>query len=332
MLENCAGVSHRRGIIMNYKIAVPFERHKGEEKMKKIYALTAALMLSVAAASVAGASAVYLGPEGTFSEQAAYDWFDGSGEELRMLKTVQDCVKAVDEGTSDFAVIPLENTIGGLAGNKGLYIDAFLAAKDLRVVGQVDVGIRQMLMGVKGTTVEGIKTVWSHPQGLAQGKAWLAQNLPDVTTEQTASTAEAARMAAEKKDVSVAAIAAPRAAEVYGLEIVVPDIQISRANVTRFWVIAKPENAARFKLNRGITRTSLAVSGPAAGLTDLLGDLQSLGLTLAAIHERPMKTALGDYLWVLEFMDNGGNEDKIAEAAKAHEAMKVRYLGTYNCK
>ncbi len=281
---------------------------------------------------MACAAVVYMGPEGTFSEEAAYSWFQGSGQEMVMKADVPSCLEDLESGAAEFAVIPLENTIGGLAGSGRLYMDSFLAHQDLRIVGQIDVAVRQMLMGVEGTTLETIKTVWSHPQGLTQGRAWMEENLPNVTVEPTATTAEGARLAAEKQDTSIAAIAAPRAAEVYGLEIVAPDIQITQTNVTRFWVVCKAEKAADVKLNRGLTRTSLAVTGLTAKLPALLSAMEESGLTLAAIHERPLGTNLGDYRWVLEFLDNGGNQERIEAAIAALPELEVRYLGTYNCK
>lgn len=302
--------------------------------MKQLKNVLLALALC-AFASAAFAMSASMGPAGTFSEAAAATWFAGTDEQVELLKTVPECVAGLKEGKYDFAVIPLENTKGGLAGAAGtLYIDLADAGKDLRVVGQVDVGIRQMLMGVEAATLDTIKTVVSHNQGLTQGKEWLAQNMPNVTFEQSNSTAGAAKMAAEKNDPTVAAIAAPRAAEVYGLKIIAPDIQITRANVTRFWVLAKPEKAAAVVVDAALpVRTALAVSGPAAGLPAALAAMNEAGLKLAAIHERCTKAALGEYVWIAEFENAGAavTEEQIAKAA-AGTGMTVTFMGTYNCR
>ena len=135
----------------------------------------------------------YLGPAGTYTEEATKLFF-GDNDELLAQQTVSDALALVDNGAAAYAVIPQENTIGGPVTD---YIDALLRDKDARVVGEVVLPIRQTLMGLPGTDLSQVKTVYSHKQGLAQSAAWLDENLPNAERVEAASTAAAAQKVAE---------------------------------------------------------------------------------------------------------------------------------------
>ena len=119
----------------------------------------------------------YLGPEGTYTEEAAQFWFR-NGEVLIPKATVNDAVTDLMTGAADYAVIPQENTLGGAVVN---YVDALIAAEDAYVVGEVVLSISQTLMGVPGAALADIKTVCSHAQGLTQSAVWRAEHLPEAT-------------------------------------------------------------------------------------------------------------------------------------------------------
>ena len=150
----------------------------------------------------------YLGPAGTYTEEAAQFFFRG-GETLIPKETVNDAIADLLSGAADRAVIPQENTVGGAVVN---YLDALIDAEDAFVVGEVVLPISQTLMGVPGAELEDIRTVCSHAQGLAQSAQWRSEHLPDARTEEMASTAAAASYVAETGDKAVAAVAAPGAA------------------------------------------------------------------------------------------------------------------------
>lgn len=146
----------------------------------------------------------YLGPAGTYTEEAA-KFFFATGT-FQPKETVQDAIADVTDGAADYAVIPQENTLGGAVTN---YVDALIAQQEIYVVGEVILPINQTLMGVPGASLEDIRTVCSHAQGLAQSAAWRTEHLPDAATEEMASTAAAASYVAETGDKTIAAIAAP---------------------------------------------------------------------------------------------------------------------------
>ena len=157
----------------------------------------------------------YLGPAGTYTEEASQFWFQ-NGEELIPKETVGDAIADMLAGDADFAVIPQENTVGGAVVN---YVDALIAADEAYVVGEIILPISQTLMGIPGTKLSDIRTVCSHAQGLTQSAAWRAENLPDVQAEEMASTAAAASYVAEQQDSSIAAVACSTASSCFRASI-----------------------------------------------------------------------------------------------------------------
>ncbi|MBQ3669580.1 MAG: chorismate mutase, partial [Clostridia bacterium] len=197
-----------------------------------LIALSLCTALPLSAESAARVS--YLGPAGTYTEEAA-QFFFSNGETLKPKATVNDAIADLMSGEADYAVIPQENTVGGAVVN---YIDALIGAENTFVVGEVVLPISQTLMGVQGATLNDIQTVCSHAQGLTQSAAWRSENLPNAVALEMASTAAAAGYVAETGDKSIAAVAAPRAAELYGLVVLAENVQITDANKTRFYVLS----------------------------------------------------------------------------------------------
>ena len=262
----------------------------------------------------------YLGPEGTYTQEACALFFDGQGSYLPQ-EDVSTSVQALLDGTSNYAVIPQENTIGGPVPE---YLDEVVSHDGVSIVGEVELPISQNLLARPGTTLEDVKLVYSHKQGLAQGKQWLAQNLPNAEMVEVSSTAEGARMAAEEQEEPCAAIGSAAAAEVYGLEVLAPDIQMSDTNKTRFYVLSCEE-----PVREASDRMAFVASGAAAGLPDLLASVQEQGLTVIAVHDRPQKTELGHYAYLIEC--TGGGYDQFA-ALEDNEAFELRYLGSFPVK
>ena len=166
------------------------------------------VVLVVALTGTVSADVGYLGPAATYTEEASILFF-GDKETFVPMKTVPETLAGVKSGEFRYAVVPIENTVGGPVFN---YLDAVINDPAFVVVGEVNLPIRQTLMVVPGTVLSDIKTVLSHPQGIAQGKDWLKANLPDAKLIEVPSTAEGARRVAEGQDKSVAAIASPQAA------------------------------------------------------------------------------------------------------------------------
>lgn len=261
----------------------------------------------------------YLGPAGTYTEEATKLFF-GDNDELLAQQTVSDALALVDNGAAAYAVIPQENTIGGPVTD---YIDALLRDKDARVVGEVVLPIRQTLMGLPGTDLSQVKTVYSHKQGLAQSAAWLDENLPNAERVEAASTAAAAQEVAEGGDASAVAIAAPGAAGLYHLEVLQNNVSKSEANKTRFYVVAKKANE-----REGYARAVFVAETAADGLPDVLAKACDSGTKLVCVHDRPEGSALGTYRYVIELSRENGFSD--AEIKRLEGIEHLTYLGKFS--
>ena len=261
----------------------------------------------------------YLGPAGTYTEEATKLFF-GDNDELLAQQTVSDALALVDNGAAAYAVIPQENTIGGPVTD---YIDALLRDKDARVVGEVVLPIRQTLMGLPGTDLSQVKTVYSHKQGLAQSAAWLDENLPNAERVEAASTAAAAQKVAEGGDTSAVAIAAPGAAGLYHLEVLQNNVSKSEANKTRFYVVSKKANE-----REGYARAVFVAETAADGLPDVLAKACDSGTKLACVHDRPEGSALGTYRYVIELSREDGFSD--AEIKRLEGIEHLTYLGKFS--
>ena len=245
----------------------------------------------------------YLGPAGTYTEEAAQYYFsDGI---FQPKETVDDAIADVLNNEADYAVIPQENTVGGAVTN---YVDALISEEDIYVVGEVILPINQTLMGVSGASVEDIQTVCSHAQGIAQSAEWRAQHLPDAAVEEMASTAAAASHVAEEGDKTIAAIAAPGAAELYGLSVLDENVQITDANKTRFYVLSTSRLDAA---DESLTHAVIVASCEANLIDDIIVGIHDTGAELVTIHDRPQGSQLGTYNYILELENRSGFSEEL---------------------
>lgn len=259
----------------------------------------------------------YLGPEGTYTQEACGVFFEKKGEYVP-YETVNDAVGALVKGESGYAVIPQENTIGGAVID---YVDTLIGENAVSVVGEVELPINQNLLVLPGAALADIKTVYSHKQGIAQGADWLKENLPAAEVVEVSSTAEGAKMVAEGKDASLAAIASAACADVYGLEVLAAGIQKNDSNQTRFYVLSldPPATAASDRL-------AFIAKGDASDLPDLMAALEKQNVTLVSLHDRPLKTELGEYSYLIECEDcTFAQYRKLSE----NSAFEFRYLGSF---
>jgi len=264
-------------------------------------------------------SVSYLGPAGTYTEEAAQFFFQ-DGETLNPKETVNDAIADVLSGEADYAVIPQENTVGGAVVN---YVDALIDAEEAFVVGEVILPISQTLMGVPGATLSDIQTVCSHAQGLTQSAQWRSENLPDAVTEEMDSTAAAASYVSETGDKTIAAVAAPGAAVLYGLDVLAENVQITDANKTRFYVLSKE------KLDEEeLTRAVFVATCEASRIDDIIVQLHDTGLEMTALHDRPEGSRLGSYHFVIEAENETGVTEEQIEAVCSMEG--VRFAGCFN--
>ena len=261
----------------------------------------------------------YLGPEGTFSQQAVYKHFGHSAKGLP-LSSVEEVFDEVASGAADFGVVPVENSGQGTIQST---LDLFLTSP-LRICGEVELRVHQYLMSRTGH-LEDVERVFSHGLSLAQCKNWLRKNLPRVEKQAVVSNAEAARRARIADDT--AAIAGENAAHVYGLKVIAGPIEDRSDNTTRFLVIGR----ASFP-SSGHDRTSLMVfirDQPGA-LYTILEPLARRGISMNRIESRPDHGALWRYAF---FIDVSGHaeESPLADALAEIDAFAgdVRVLGSY---
>jgi len=292
---------------------------------RKIQALLLALMMTVFTQGSVFANVSYLGPAGTYTEEAAIKYF-GEKEQLLPFTTVAEAVEQVLTGKTEYAVVPIENTIGGPVYS---YLDLIMETQNLIIVGEITLPIRQTLLALPGSKLSDIKTVLSHPQGITQSTSWLKNNLPDTKVVVVSSTAEGAKKVAEGRNKSVAAIAASRNSRVYNLDILANDLQGTYNNATRFWVVTTLDRA----LHTG-NKASLVVTGDIEKLPKLLGDFDQRNLKLVTIHDRPTKTKFGEYIFLVEVTTKSTRNallSKLARVAKdQQDSFSIRVLGIYN--
>ncbi|MBV8782984.1 MAG: prephenate dehydratase [Gammaproteobacteria bacterium] len=263
----------------------------------------------------------FLGPEGTFTQTAVLTHFGHSVRGLP-LAAIEEVFHEVEAGNADFGVVPIENSTEGTVNHT---LDRFLSSP-LRICGEVEIRIRQHLMGSMEALTR-IVRVCSHPQSLAQCRAWLAEHLPEVEQVPVSSNAEGARRARDEK--GTAAIAGATAAEVYGLRMLATDIEDRPDNSTRFLVLGR-----KLLPPSGEDRTTLLVSvshtdAPGA-LYRLLEPLARHKVSLTRIESRPSRRRKWDYVF---FIDVEGHAED-APVARALQALKrraslFRVLGSY---
>ena len=261
----------------------------------------------------------FLGPEGTYTQEAAQFFFH-DGKSLMPRETVTLAISDVLSGESDYAVIPQENTVGGPVAD---YLDELICTEGVYVVGEVVIPISQTLMGVPGTELDDIRTVCSHKQGLIQSAKWRGINLPDAEEMEMQSTAAAASYVAEQQDRSVAAVAAPGAAALYGLEVLAENVQITDTNKTRFYVLSKAQLQ-----EKDLIRAIFIVTCAGSEIDDVIVAVHEEGLELVALHDRPEGSSLGEYHFVMECENPDGVTD--AQIAAVSNLEGVHFLGCFN--
>jgi len=263
----------------------------------------------------------YLGPEGTFSEQAVRKHF-GAAVAASPSASVDDCFRSAESGATQFTVVPVENSTDGVVGRT---LD-LLTSTPLRICGEIELRVQQNLL-FKGKTLKEVKRVYSHSQSLAQCNGWLGKNLPKAARIPVASNAEAAQRAAKEK--GAAAIAGLLAGERYKLNVLAKSIEDLPDNTTRFLVLGQIDPAPT-----GKDRTSLVMSAenkPGA-VHGLLTPLAEHKVSMTRIESRPLRTRAS--LWEYFFFIDVEGHQKDAAVAKALEGLRLKapffkVLGSY---
>lgn len=265
----------------------------------------------------------YLGPKGSFSHHVVQTAFPN--EELQAFANITDVIKAYEQGLVDYSVVPVENSIEGSVHES---LDYLFHQADIQAVAEIVQPIHQQLMTVPGQLK--IEKIFSHPQALAQGKKFIDEHYPEAQLEVTASTAYAARFIAEHPDQPFAAIAPRNSAAEYGLELIAEDIQEMEANFTRFWVLGS--EIPTIPLQSQTEKMSLALTLPdnlPGALYKALSTFAWRGIDLTKIESRPLKTALGEYFFIIDV--DYSDKELVHFARQELETIGIQYkiLGTY---
>lgn len=266
----------------------------------------------------------YLGPQGTFSEEAVLAFLGktkNAEAEPIPCPTVSDCAEMVEDGKADLAVVPLENSLEGSVPET---LDVLTTSFQLSIVAELVLQIRHNLLSME-QDVHDVMRVYSHPHALAQCRQFLRQALPGAQLIPALSTAEAAAIVA-REGAGTAAVGSRGAADRYGLHALAEGIE-DRSSHTRFIVLAKDK-----EIFGEPQRTSVlfAVKNEAGCLFRVLQAFADQQVNLTRIESRPAKSQLGDYIFFVD-LDGRPEETNVKAALRkaAQEAVMLKLLGTY---
>lgn len=267
----------------------------------------------------------YLGPQGTFSEEAALIQAARDSADLVPMNSIPALVSAVETGLADRAILPIENSIEGTVSAT---VDLLIHETTLKICAELILPVRHFLLARPGATLQDIRSVMSHPQALAQCRRFLERCLPNADRVASLSTAAAVAEMMQAEDTSRAAIGTLRAAELYGAVVLARDIQDQHTNMTRFIVLAEADAEPT-----GQDRTSLCFTvkrNVPGALVDVLNELAVAGIQMTKVESRPMKSVLGDYYFLVD-IEGHRCDPHIAEALARMEAKvaELKVFGSY---
>jgi prephenate dehydratase len=267
----------------------------------------------------------YLGPQGTFAEEALRSQPDLADDDHVPERTVPDVITAVEGGDADFGVIPIENSI---EGSVTVTLDTLGFDTDLLIQREVVLPISLNLVARAGTKIGDVTTVMSHPHANAQCRGWMAAKLAGVEVEAANSTADAVARVARSRRAGVAAIGTRHAADLYGLEVLAEEIEDHPENQTRFVLVGYGVPAPT-----GHDKTSIVCFQSQDRPGSLLGILQEFAaraVNLTKLESRPTKKALGDYCFFID-LEGHVTDEVVADALRNLKAKQgdVKFLGSY---
>jgi prephenate dehydratase len=268
----------------------------------------------------------FLGPHGTFTEEALLSQPDLAEGELVPIRSIPEVIAEVERGEADLGVVPIENSIEGSV-NATLDTLAFETDPEVLIQRELVLAIDLNLVARSGTELADVRQVSSHPHASAQCREWLARKLPGVEVVAANSTAEAAQEIARSKRVGRAAISTALAANLYGLVVLAADVEDHPENQTRFVLLGRGIPAPT-----GHDKTSLVCFQSQDRPGSLLGILQEFAaraINLTKLESRPTKRGLGQYCF---FIDCEGHvaDEVVADALRNLAAKQtVKFLGSY---
>lgn len=262
----------------------------------------------------------FQGERGAFSESAVYNFF-GASVDVKPCRDLTEVFESVNKQETQHGVVPVENS---LEGSVNQTYDLFLT-HDLKVCGEIILRVSHCLIANPETTLEAVKTVYSHPQALAQCRNFLEHLGRELVP--TYDTAGSVKMLKEKGLKDAAAVASERAAEIYGMKILAREIEDNPANYTRFFVLSKEDSP---KTGKDKTSIIFGASHTPGSLYHALREFAKRGINLTKIESRPTKQTPWEYNFYLDF-EGHRSEERCAEALKAlaKSGAYLKILGSY---
>ncbi|MFN2607130.1 MAG: prephenate dehydratase [Acidimicrobiales bacterium] len=268
----------------------------------------------------------YLGPPGTFSEEALVGQADLAAGELEPMRSFPEILAAVASGDVDLGFVALENS---LEGTVRLVLDGLIFEHDLLIQREVVLSVRQHLMGPANTSLADVRRVVSFPEALGQCSRFFASRLPGVDLVAANSTAEAVRAVAVEREPGTVALGSVLAAKLYGLDVVASDIDDHPENATRFVVVARDGVPAP----TGHDKTSIVCfqrDDRPGSLHGILGQFTARNINLTKLESRPTKHTLGDYCFIVD-LEGHVDDEVVADCLRDLHAQlaNVKFLGSY---
>lgn len=268
----------------------------------------------------------FLGPLGTFHEQALLSQPDLAAMELVPLPSIPAVLAAVEEGAVDVGLAAVENSI---EGSVNVTLDSLTFERSLLIQREVVISVQLSLLAQPGTQLADIRRVVSFPVATAQCRRFLSDKLPDVAVVAADSTAEAARLVSEDPAGDAAAIGTSLAAELYGLEVLETDVEDHPENQTRFVVVAR-EGVPRPTGHDKTTIVCFQSADRPGSLLAILQEFAARAINLTKLESRPTKRGLGDYCFLIDLEGHVG-EELVADCLRdlRSKLADVRFLGSY---
>lgn len=268
-----------------------------------------------------GIRVVYQGVPGAYSQEAMYKSF-GKDVDSFGVNLWREAMEALNNNQADYAVLPIENSSAGIVNE----IYDLLVEFEFSIVEEVTIKVSHALMGIKGSKISDIKTVYTHPQGFAQCAAFLDKN-KNWECIPLNNTAASALKVSKENDSSTAAIASPLAAEIYGLDILEKDIINSEINTTRFIIVSKEKI---FKKNAKKIMVSFELPHESGSLYRMLSHFIFNRLNMTKIESRPIPSRKWEYRFFVEFEGNlNEHNTKTAIKGITEEAISIKLMGNY---
>jgi prephenate dehydratase len=268
----------------------------------------------------------FLGPPGTFTEEALLTQSDLAEADLAPMRSIPDVLTATEKGDVDCGFVAIENSIEGTVN---ISLDALVFETQLFIQREVVLGVRLNILAQPVTQLGEIKRLVSFPHATGQCRQWLSRHLPGVQVVAANSTAEAAQEVGEGRQPGTAALGTSLAAKLYGLEVLATDVEDHPDNATRFVLVA----ADGYPPPTGHDRTSIVCfqyTDQPGSLHAILGQFAARNINLTKLESRPTKQALGDYCFIID-LEGHLDDEPVADCLRDLHVMlpAVKFLGSY---